>query len=526
MIATARRLFPARRGELAVVAALAVLSVATWTLSLRSGSVTAYNDSMSHLNIARLVFDGRQGGFAQLGTVWLPLGHLLELPLVWNTFLWRTALAGSLVSMAGFVAGGYALFRLVVLLGGRRLHALVGVLAYAVNLNLLYLQTTPLTEPAFVALFLVAVYLFARYLAAGSVGSLIGAGLIAGLGVLDRYDGWFVAAVMGTAVVVNELVVLRSGRGRAAGTTMLFLAPSVFAMVLWFGWNLMLFGDPLYAFIGPGSAHAQQAYIEATSPLYDKGSVLGASRTYLTAAGANVGYVACGLGAAGWVAFLLEGRRVRGPVRVLIAAVLGSVVVFNVLALFLGFSIIQFPGLHPGDNGLGSLFNVRYGVLALPFAAVGAGLLSGFRRVMVPVALLGLALQVAITHQDGVVSLLDGTSGASTAVDSAAADRLGTVVRPGQVVMMSFGAHNPLAFRSGLPLSSFLQEGVSRDWDSALSRPSTRADWVVLASGPSDDVLYQRFIAQRNADFSEHYRLAFGDSVVSVYQRQAGSGSG
>ena len=57
--------------------------------------ILLYDDSISHLRIARRVFDNTTPGLAQLGGVWLPLPHVLMLPFIWNDYLWRTGLAGS-----------------------------------------------------------------------------------------------------------------------------------------------------------------------------------------------------------------------------------------------------------------------------------------------------------------------------------------------------------------------------------------------------------------------------------------------
>ena len=41
-----------------------------------------YGDADAHLKIARRIVDSQTPGYEQIGTVWLPLLHLLMLPLV------------------------------------------------------------------------------------------------------------------------------------------------------------------------------------------------------------------------------------------------------------------------------------------------------------------------------------------------------------------------------------------------------------------------------------------------------------
>ena len=52
----------------------------TW--SAKTHSMLLYGDARSHLNVARHVTDGLRPGLVQLGSVWLPLPHILLIPLV------------------------------------------------------------------------------------------------------------------------------------------------------------------------------------------------------------------------------------------------------------------------------------------------------------------------------------------------------------------------------------------------------------------------------------------------------------
>src|SRR3989344_2191374 len=64
--------------------------------------IVSYGDAESHLNIAKRVIHGLPPGFAQLGGIWLPLPHILMIPFVYFDWLWRTGLAGSIVSGIAF----------------------------------------------------------------------------------------------------------------------------------------------------------------------------------------------------------------------------------------------------------------------------------------------------------------------------------------------------------------------------------------------------------------------------------------
>src|SRR5207302_7254071 len=113
-----------------------------------------YGDAVAHINIARRVFDSRTPGLLQLGTVWLPLPHLLMIPFLLSASLWRTGVGGSIPSLLVYVLGTLGVYRLV--RGALSFHSepkidarMAGCLAdltYGAHTNLLYVHTKALTE--------------------------------------------------------------------------------------------------------------------------------------------------------------------------------------------------------------------------------------------------------------------------------------------------------------------------------------------------------------------------------------------
>src|SRR5260221_1246868 len=93
---------------LMAVVVLALLSAGAVRFVYQHGYILYYGDAAAHLNIARRVADSRTPGLDQLGTVWLPLPHLLMAPLAGDNRLWRTGIAGAIPSAGCFVlAGGF-----------------------------------------------------------------------------------------------------------------------------------------------------------------------------------------------------------------------------------------------------------------------------------------------------------------------------------------------------------------------------------------------------------------------------------
>jgi hypothetical protein len=131
--------------------AAVVLSFVALMVSYSHGYLLLYGDAVAHLGIARRILDSRNPGLPQLGGVWLPLPHLLILPFVQKMEWWQNGLAGAWPSLFCYVVGVAGFYRLCRKLLLPR-WALAATAFYALNPNLLYLATTAMTEPLFLAL--------------------------------------------------------------------------------------------------------------------------------------------------------------------------------------------------------------------------------------------------------------------------------------------------------------------------------------------------------------------------------------
>src|SRR5580698_8151738 len=121
-----------------------------------------YGDAVAHLHIARRVFDARTPRFSQLGSVWLPLPHILLIPFVQNYQWWATGLAGVIPSALAYIAACAGIYRLARHFVSRSASALA-LAFFALNPNLLYLQTTAMTEPLFLCEVIWAVVLLVEW---------------------------------------------------------------------------------------------------------------------------------------------------------------------------------------------------------------------------------------------------------------------------------------------------------------------------------------------------------------------------
>ncbi|MBP9670724.1 hypothetical protein KBD75_04985, partial [Candidatus Woesebacteria bacterium] len=255
---------------------LSLISVYYFVHYLQNGLGLSYNDARSHLDIGRRVVEGLKPGMAQLGSVWLPLNHMLMIPLIWNDWMWHSGFAGAFWNMLSFVGTGLVIYKYLEKLKIGLLGRVVAVAVFVANLNILYLQSTAMTEPLLLFTMTMSCYYLLTWHQDEGILGLIKSALWVMLATLVRYDGWFLLGVVGLLVLRHSWVTgvslqtWKSRFSRMEGITVLFSTLAVTGVVGWFVWNLLIFSDPLYFMLGEFSAHAQQLVMEAAGALPTK----------------------------------------------------------------------------------------------------------------------------------------------------------------------------------------------------------------------------------------------------------------
>jgi hypothetical protein len=245
------------------------VSVISFLAYFQRGDVLLYGDAIAHTNIARRVFDSKTPGLLQLGTVWLPLPHLLMIPFLLSSEMWRRGVGGSIPSMVAYVFGVVGMFRLVRGTLARRvepdsaarLAAWTAAFAYAANPNLIYMQTTAMGEALYLALFIWAVVYLSEYVR-GDAKTLNKCGLCLAAACLTRYDGWFLAAAMAAIAVLLSFFGNTSRPKMSAfsfprAAVVKFVLISAAAPALWLVYNAVVYRNPLEFENGPYSASRQ-----------------------------------------------------------------------------------------------------------------------------------------------------------------------------------------------------------------------------------------------------------------------------
>lgn len=229
---------------------------AAWIVYFRADLVLSHYDAKAHLVVARRVIDSLTPGWQQVGAVWLPLPHLLQLLPVQIDLFYRTGAAGSFTSILCFGVTAYATARLVMAATGSHLGAVTSTAILALNPNLLYLQSTPMTEPLLLATTALLVLWLFEWVQADSDVVPARVGLVLFAAAWTRYEAWAVIGAALAAVVFTlwrqgvplHALVRRVSRLSAwpVAAVVIFLVNSRITVGSWFVSDGFYVADPLY----------------------------------------------------------------------------------------------------------------------------------------------------------------------------------------------------------------------------------------------------------------------------------------
>lgn len=514
------------RQEWLVVLALTVassLAAVAWSWS--NHALLNYGDAVAHMHIARRVFDSHQPRLTQLGSVWLPLPHILLLPFVQVYSWWANGVAGIVPSALAYVAACAGIYRLA-----RRWlgvpAAAVALAFFAVNPNLLYLQTTAMTEPLFLCeMIWLTVWLvdWRAALEACQTSSnrllwLIALVLVAAI--FTRYDGWIMAMFAWLAIAIT---LLRRGQLRSR-TFWLAGILVVAAPIAWFVYNYLAFGDPLDFMRGPYSAKAIE--LRTATPGYPPHpgwhnpwvSLL----FFIKAAEMDAAALAWGtpllvfsvFGAA-W-AWLTARRRALAWTLLLVLPI-----PFYAYSISYGSVPIFLPPWWPH-----SWYNLRYGMELLPALALALGFLaqlclaavrefkpreSGTRWVTAVIAafLAVIALNAAAMIHERPLVYVEGLKNIQAhrpyQTDIPPVLRSLLAAHPGAPILMDTSVDPEIVALTGIPLRQTINEADLQIFTDALAAPASHAAIILALDGdeidqavhahPQNLRVYQRFTA-------------------------------
>jgi hypothetical protein len=497
-----------QRSDTRVTLVLGFISVAALLWYFAHQQLLLYGDAVAHINIARRVVDNRHPlqSYGQLGTVWLPLQHIAMLPFVWSDGLWRTGIAGAIPAMLAYVLGGWGIFRLVKPHASERV-AYLATATYALNPNLLYMQTTAMNEPIFLAFFIWSLVYLDEFVRTTSPQpthpaeapdpqrSLEMCGITLAAGAYTRYDGWFVAAVI-LPLLVWRFVTWRArneNASRPGGLTKSLaevLLLNALVPIYWLIYTYNVSGYALDFATGPYSAKAiaLRSTAQGAPPYPGQHNIFTAALYFLKAAKLNTGQGLWGqllfaAALAGSALALYHFRRYG------VLLLLWLPLPFYALSVAYGSVPIYIPDWYPF-----SYYNVRYGLELLPVFAVFVALLAGFALkragsrtpqiavyavlvTLVACGYLSLYRRTPITLREAQVN-----SRARVSMEQALARILAQLPRTS--IFLMYQADHPGALQqAGVPLRHVISESSHPDWEWALLDPAHHSDYLVACQG-------------------------------------------
>lgn len=488
---------PATKEETLPIALISViLAFVALALCYTRGYLLLYGDAVAHLGIARRIFDSRNPGLSQLGGVWLPLPHLLMVPFVQNMQWWQNGLAGAWPSLLCFIASVVGIYRLA-----RRLMtprwAFAATAFYALNPNLLYLATTAMTEPLFLAeLIWLALYTMEcaeaiRELRYSLVSRrLIFIALLIVAAVFTRYDGWILGAAV-WCIVTWCLARNRAVWRRVAPSFIVFTLLSVAAPLSWLAYNQHFYHDPLDFIRGPYSAAAIEKKTSPPGSRHYRGwhnpgwALLFFTRTAQVDASAwETGFAVMLAALAGLVMAI---RRRRALPWLLLWLPLP----FYVYAIAYGSVPIFIPQLWPH-----SYYNARYGMELLPALAVSMFLPmewlqrrwssspSWRSRLLHPIALVLIVVNSFVMMYFTPLVLKEGVVNSTTRISlETSIARVLQSFPPGVPILMYNSDHVGALQDAGIPLKQTVNEDDYDSWKAALADPADHAAYVIAIKG-------------------------------------------
>jgi hypothetical protein len=538
------------RAPLAVAAAVVVAGTAAAIYYHRLGLTLAHYDARAHLVVARRVFDSLTPGWQQVGAVWLPLPHLLDALPVQIDWLYRTGLSAIAISIASMAVAAWAIAMLIERTTGSVAGGVVAAALLMLNPDVLYLQSTPMTEPllfgtTFLAVALVGLWTVNvepqtanRELQTGS-GELLAAnreqrtagarssraGSPARFGetaarrttraagwaciaaLLTRYEAFPIVAAV---ILLAFLVLLR--RGWAAGAAF----RAVRGLALWPLWALAAFlvnskvsvgawfvSSGFFVAENPALGHPWLAWLQVWDGLV---RLTGPALPWTAVVSAALLLAALG----GWH------PRWQPPK---VVATSGAIALPLALAACAALPLYAYYRGHP--------VRLRYDVPLVAAAAAitgtGVALLPRRAQAIAGLIIVAVAAWQAPPLQKAAAVVVESQREAPDFEGRKAVTAYLAQHWDGQPIMMSMGslAHymHDLS-RSGFAIKDFLHEGNGEIWKYAVMRPQPIVEWIAMEErAEGGDALWWQ--GRHDPNFLRGYvRVAEGGGV-SLYRRTA-----
>ena len=473
-------------------AAVALVGAAVAIYYARAVLTLSHYDARAHLVVARRILDSLMPGWQQIGAVWLPLPHVLNMVPVQVDSWYRSGASAIAISIASMAVGTAAFAWFVLRRTGSVSAAAAGAALIMSNPNVLYLQSTPMTEPLLFGTLLLAVALTADWVDRGAPPPAHAPGFAIAAACMTRYEAWPVCAAL---IALAAAVLLRRGSGlsstaRAVARLSAYPAAAIVLFLLNSRWTVGSWFVSSGFFVAENKALGMPmiALDQVREGVYRLSGVWSVWPAY-----------------AGAIALIAAFALSRSRASLVLVLALAAAAALPWYAYFEG---------HP--------FRIRYSIpLVVACAAITAtaiALLPRLIRDAVAVGIIAATLWPLSPFDRSAPLIAESQRDAQNSVGRRVVTEYLRTHHDGRVIMMSMGslAHYMHDLSSiGLDVHDFLHEGNGEVWKAALEYgPRAYVHWVAIEeTAEGGDALYQR--SKTNPRFLEGFsRVAEGGGVA------------
>jgi hypothetical protein len=491
-------IIPSQRRGLAAAAALAaaLCGITAAILFARAGLTLSHPESRAHLVIARSIVDSLTPGLQQIGFNGPPLPHLLNtLPLQLDGFF-RSGMSAVAISIVSFALAAAALAWIVSRVTDSLWASIAAVFVFVINPNLLYLQSTPMTEPLLLGLTLLAVAMTTEWCSDGERSwgtrpSSLGIAFL--LACVTHYEAWPITATALAAAVWARRRSETSVSGALRSVLPIAVYPAVAILVFLIVRRIVV-----------GEWFISGSLIEEHPAL---GDPVAAANQILTGVRSLGGTVTTVVALVGLIGLLARALVADASAVALIALAPAAAALLPWVVFIAG---------HP--------YRVRYVVPLLAAQAIGIGAAVSRWQRATPAAALVL-MTIAAAEIVPMFGAAPTTAEAQWDLPNADARRQVTACLARQydgttimASMRSLGHYMQELSHEELRLRDFLHEGNRDIWKAAIKQARPFAGWVLIdESAEAGDVLAA--LAREKPGWLEGFARVCDGGGVTLYRR-------
>lgn len=471
----------------------------------------AYRDSIFRMEAARRFFDNLNPGIInQIGTVWLPIPNLILMPFANIDYLWETGLAACIINFPAFVISSILIFLTIKKITQDVFVTWIGFIIFILNYNILYFQTTAMTEQLYLLFSFGSFYFLLLWSYDLKLKDLLLSSLFLSLAVGSRYDAWPLTI---TSIIVVSLVSYFK-KGNTFKNIFIFGIIPLLIIGWWFLHNYIYYGDALEFSRGKFSTLYQLKYYEDAGRLLTKNNLFLSAKVYMYSVLLYSGNFYCVLALIGLLIFIFKNKFIPESLPLYLLWVALPVTFY---LLYKGQIIIELPQSEPAGY-----FNSRYGLYLFPAIAVfSAVCIKSFnifqnKKSFKYLLILGIIIQ-QLTFLYNFPYSIPSLAEAKYSYSKPSEDTsifLKENYSGGRILYdnLIFALHP----WTKIDLKDRITFHTNDLGEKAMTKPSEYVKWVLVYSESKTDRIYDA--VKNNPDFLNNFELKYSNSGIQAFK--------